>query len=134
MIETMARQILIIEKENSLRANLGQHLRQKGFRVSETDQAEEAMATLSEYPGHLVLIGLEGLKRNGIVIMRMIRERFPLIKIITINSGDQLELSIESMRLGAYDDFLIPFDLDALISCIQRASGNKPSTPDAVGK
>ena len=61
----------------------------------------------------------EELKRNGISLMRMIRQLFPQINIITMNSGDQLDLSIESMRLGAYDDFLIPFDLDALMDCIR---------------
>lgn len=125
----MTHQILIIEKENSLRNNLGQHLRQDGFQVSETDQVEEAMGLLNTDRIALVLIALEEIKRDGIAIMRKIRERHPHVKIITINSGEQLELSIESMRLGAYDDFLIPFDLDALMSRIQSAIGNKSSNP-----
>lgn len=125
----MAHQILIIEKENSLRNNLGQHLRQQGFQVCETDQVDKAMGLLGDARIELVLIALEEFKRDGIAIMREIRERYPHMKVITINSGEQLELSIESMRLGAFDDFLIPFDLDALISRIQSAVGNKPSDP-----
>lgn len=125
----MAHQILIIEKENSLRNNLGQHLRQQGFQVRETDQVDKAMGLLGAARIELVLIALEEFKRDGISIMREIRERYPHMKVITINSGEQLELSIESMRLGAIDDFLIPFDLDALISRIQSAVANKPSDP-----
>jgi two-component system nitrogen regulation response regulator NtrX len=114
-------QILIIEKENSLRHNLAQHLRQEGFHVAETDCIEDALELLNRNQVRLVLLGLEELKRDGIGIMREVRHRFPEIKIITMNSGDQLEMSIEAMRLGAYDDFLIPFDLDTLITQIQNA-------------
>lgn len=117
----MPSQILIIEKENSLRNSLAQHLRDEGFQVSEAEHAEKALALLDTRRIQLVLLGLEELKRDGIAMMREIRNRFPGIKIITMNSGDQLEWSIEAMRLGAYDDFLIPFDLDTLISRIQKA-------------
>jgi len=115
----MGQHLLIIEAENSLRANLVQHLRQEGFRVSVTERTEEALALLGRGKIGVVLLGLEELKRKGISMMRVIRQHFPGIEIITINSGDQLDLSIESMRLGAYDDFLIPFDLDALMGCIR---------------
>ena len=125
----MTHHILIIEKESSLRNNLAQHLRQEGFRVSETDQVDLAMGVLGHDRIHVILIGLKELKRDGIAIMREIRARFADIKVITINSGEQLELSIESMRLGAYDDFLIPFDLDALINRVRSAIENKPSDP-----
>ena len=120
----MPSQILIIEKENSLRGNLTQHLRQEGFEVEETEYIDRALALLGKDQFQLVLLGLEELKRDGIAIMREIRSRFPNIKIITMNSGDQLEWSIEAMRLGAYDDFLIPFDLDTFISCIHSAIKN----------
>lgn len=125
----MAQQILIIAKENSLQAKLAQHLRQEGFGVSTTDQAEAVGALLAGGAIHLVLLGLEELKRDGIAMLRMIRERFPRIHVITINSGDQLDLSIEAMRLGAYDDFLIPFDLDGLTECIRKALEKTNSRP-----
>jgi len=41
--------------------------------------------------------------------------------VITINSGDQISLSIEGMKLGVFDDFFMPLDLDSLISRIQEA-------------
>jgi DNA-binding NtrC family response regulator len=125
----MAQQILIIAKENSLQAKLAQHLRHEGFGVSTTDQAETAEALLAGGAIQLVLLGLEELKRDGIAMLRAIRERFPRIHVITINAGDQLDLSIEAMRLGAYDDFLIPFDLDGLTECIRKALEKTNSRP-----
>jgi len=117
--------ILIIATETSLRANLSQHLRQEGFHVCETDGTQELMTFLDKEHVGLVLLDLQGLKRNGIAMMRLIRQRFPQIKIITINSGDQLDLSIESMRLGAFDDFLIPFHLEGLMARIRSLGDGK---------
>jgi two-component system response regulator GlrR len=117
----MTRHILIIEKENSLRAKLGKHLSQAGFRVTQIDQAEAAMALLADRGVDLAVLGLAEFKRDGLSMLRMIREIAPRIPVITLNSGDQLDLSIECMHLGAYDDFLIPFDLEGLIESIHNA-------------
>jgi two-component system, OmpR family, response regulator TctD len=116
----MVPDILLIEKENRLRAALAQHLRQVGFRVRETDQADEVMAVLGGAQVGTVILGLKELKRGGIGILRMIRERFPQVKVITINSGERLDLSIEAMRLGVMDDLMIPFNVEELIACIRK--------------
>ncbi len=108
--------VLIIEPDPALRNNLAQHTRQEGFQVFEAVREQEAAALLSKSTIPLVLLGLKGLKRRGIEILRMIRRRFPQVKVITINSGEQFDLSLEVMRLGAYDDFLIPFELETLMA------------------
>lgn len=117
------KRILIVETDDGLRGNLATHLRQEGLEISEADASTDVQQSLSEKPHQLVIVGLEGLKREGIAIIRMIREHFPKIKIITLNSCEQLDLSIEGMRLGAYDDFLIPFDVENLLACIRKALG-----------
>ncbi|MBI5897086.1 MAG: hypothetical protein HZB24_14145 [Desulfobacterales bacterium] len=96
-------------------------MRQQGFAISATEREEKVGALLSGSGKRLVLLGLESLKREGIAILRMIRTRFPQVEVITINAGNQLDLSIEAMRLGAFDDFLIPFDLDGLMACVHKA-------------
>lgn len=117
----MEQRILIIAKESSLWTQLTHHLRQEGFSVSFTEREEKADALLSGPGKRLVLLGLESLKREGIAVLRMIRARYPQVDVITINTGHQLDLSIEAMRLGAFDDYLIPFDLDGLMACIRKA-------------
>jgi DNA-binding NtrC family response regulator len=128
----MQKKVLIIEKQNSLRSNLVQHVRQNGFMVYMADQMEEVRELLAGTSIQLVLLGLGGLKREGIAILGMIRRHYPGIRVITINSADQFELSLKGMRLGAYDDFLIPFELDSLMACVHRAldmdSGREPAS------
>jgi DNA-binding NtrC family response regulator len=119
-------QIIIVAQESSLRTQLLHHLRQEGFSIFTTEREEKVGALLSGSGRHLVLLGLDGLKREGISILRMIRGRYPQVAVITINAGHQLDLSIEAMRLGAFDDFLIPFDIDGLMACVRKAF-NQPS-------
>ncbi len=120
----MEQRIIIVAKESTLWTQLTHHLRQEGFMVATTEREEKVAALLSGPGRCLVLLGLEGLKREGIAILRTIRKDFPLVDVITINAGHHLDLSIEAMRLGAFDDFLIPFDLDGLMACIHRALSN----------
>lgn len=117
----MDEHILIIEIDTNLRAKLTQHIRQEGFRVLETSKEREALSLLADKPIAIALIGLKGLKRDGVEILRTIRLKFPHVKAITINSAEQFDLSLEVMRLGAYDDFLIPFEIDSLLVCINKA-------------
>ena len=125
----MEPRIVIVAKESSLWTQLAHHLRQEGFAVSATEREEKVDALLSGSGRRLLLLGLEGLKREGIAILRWVRARYPQVAVITINAGQQLDLSIEAMRLGAFDDFLIPFDLDGLMACIHKALNKTATRP-----
>jgi DNA-binding NtrC family response regulator len=122
-------QVIIVARESSLRTQLVHHLRQEGFTVFTTEREEKVDTLLSGLGRYLVLLGLDGLKREGIAILRMIRAHFPQVAVITINVGHQLDLSIEAMRLGAFDDFLIPFDIDGLMVCVRKAFNTSSAGP-----
>ena len=119
----MPGQILIIEADSTLRSKLVGYLRQNKFDVLVADQKQKALDTLNRIhkDNPLVLLGLERLKREGVAILEVIRKEHPGIKVITLNTGEQLDLSIEAMRLGAYDDFLVPIDLNRLMRCLENA-------------
>jgi DNA-binding NtrC family response regulator len=115
------RRILFIEIKNSLRLNLCQHLRQEGYAVHVAEREKEVMDVLSHSSVKVAILGLEGLKIEGLALLRMLRKQYPAVKVITINSPDRFDLSLECMRLGAFDDFLIPFDLDTLMASLKEA-------------
>ena len=76
---------------------------------------------LKKHPIDVVLLSLNDLKKEGMALIKMIKKKHPAVQVITINSGDQISLSIEGMKLGVFDDFLMPLDLDSLISRIREA-------------
>ena len=115
--------ILLIEIQNSLRQNLCQHLSQEGYEVCVAQKDKEVIDVLSKKSVQGAILGLEGLKLEGLTLLRLLRKRYPALKVITLNSPDRFDFSLECMRLGVYDDFLIPFDLDTLMASLKEATG-----------
>ena len=69
----------------------------------------------------MVLLGVDGLGREGLALIQSIKATRPTAEIIIINDATHMDLSIEGMELGAFDDFLIPLDINALARRIREA-------------
>ena len=113
--------ILIIEAENRFRKNLYLHLQAKGFRVDKVTQHDDVEGIIAGEHIHTVLLGVDGLGRDGLALIRPIKSISPTTQIIIINDPNQVELSIEGMDQGAFDDFLIPLDIDLLVERIRES-------------
>ena len=55
-----------------------------------------------------------------------IKRTRPATEAITVNGLKHIDLSIEAMTLGAFDDFLIPFELESLMTGIRLACRKAP--------
>jgi len=117
--------LLIIEPDHRFRLNLSQRLHMEGFEVSEITQPADIGHIIHEKDIDVVLLGLDGLGREGLALIRTIKVISPPTEIILINDALQMDLSIEGMKLGAFDDFLIPLDIDSLVIRIHEAAGRQ---------
>lgn len=113
--------VLIIEADPVFRLKIAQHLRLASFEVFEAEQRTDAMRYLATHNFDVVLLGMEGLKREGISLLGTIKRIHPTTEVITVNGPKHMDLSIEAMKLGAFDDFLIPFELESLMTSVRRA-------------
>ncbi|MGD8981962.1 MAG: response regulator, partial [Desulfobacterales bacterium] len=84
-------------------------------------QQKDIRRILKRHPIDVVLLSLNDLKKEGMALIKMIKKKHPAVQVVTITSGDQISLSIEGMKLGVFDDFLMPLDLDSLVSRIRDA-------------
>ncbi len=117
--------ILIIEAENRFRKNLYQCLQAEGFTVDKITQQDDVKTIIAKEKIDLVLLGVDGLGREGLALIPSIKAISPMTKIIIINDPNRMDLSIEAMDLGAFDDFLIPLDIDSLSKRIREATLRK---------
>ena len=124
----MEANILIIEAGRMLQEHLSLHVKSTEWRIFNSRQQKEVKKNIKQYKIDVVLLSLNDLKKEGLELIKMIKKMRPGIQIITINSGEQISLSIEGMKLGAFDDFLMPLDLDSLISRIHEAYQGKTHT------
>lgn len=122
--------VLVIETDQLFRDNLVHHLRQRGFTVFTGASRDEIIKVFSEHGIVVVLLGLGGLRREGLALLRKIKEQSPGTQVILMTTPDCLQYSIEGMKLGAFDDVLVPYDIDLLCAKIRQAESGRvqPST------
>lgn len=114
--------VLIIEAENRFRKNLYQCLQVEGFTVDKVTQQDDVETIVVKEKIDVVLLGIDGLGMEGLALIRPIKTFSPMTEIIIINDSNHMDLSIEGMDLGAFDDFLIPLDIDSLAKRIREAA------------
>ncbi len=117
----MAVNVLLVETDSVFRHNLSQQLRLKDLRVFEAERKDDARRILTRKNIDVVLVGIANLKKEGIAVVEMIKRLRPLTEVIVLNRIEQITLSIESMKHGVFDEFMVPFDLQALLQRIRDA-------------
>ncbi len=113
--------LLVIETDQPFRDNLAHHLRQRGFTVRTGEDKESITRVLTDHNIRVALLGLEGSCRKGLDLLRHIRTVSPDTEVILMTTTDNLQYSIEGMKMGAFDDVLVPCDIDLLCSKIRQA-------------
>ena len=121
----MRSKVLIIEQDELLRHNLSVRLDLERYRVYERDRLDDVEEILRKERIDVALVGLEGLGEKGLSFVKAVKRIRPLTEVILLNSADKLHLSIAGMKIGAFDDILMPFDLEALLERIRKALDKK---------
>ncbi len=112
---------MIIETNDPVRKNLVQRLSLDQYTVFEADHPKKAKQIIKKNKIDVILLGLVGLKAEGLSVLKIIKRVRPLTEVIMINDSAKIALSIQGMKLGAFEDFYMPFDINMLIQSIQEA-------------
>ena len=114
--------ILIVEAEDRFRKSLYAYLQAQGFSVENATLQDDIETIVTRHKIDVVLLGVDGLGRDGLALIQPIKAASARTNVIIINDPNRMELSIEAMDLGAFDDFLIPLDIDSLSRRIREAT------------
>jgi len=113
--------LLVIETDMLFRENLARHLQQRGFAVCTARNQQEIARAFSRHDIAVALLGLGGLGRDALKHLQFILECSPATRVILLSTPDLLHYSIEGMKLGAFDEMLVPYDIDLLCTRIRQA-------------
>ncbi len=113
--------ILVIDDEPILRSSLEVALKVAGHDVITAPSGEEGLELFRKERPDLILLDhwLPGM--NGGEVLRLIREQDAEVLVIIMTAQGSIELAVNSMKMGAYDFLVKPFDLERLEILVQRA-------------
>ena len=134
MFETEQVEILIVEADEAFRRNLSERLRSDGAVVFEAGNEPEARDIAQRHNIDVALLGGKGISQSGLTLLRFLKESRPMIEVImlSLSENHSLYVSIEAMKLGAFDDILIPCDIKTLLDRIHAASRRKKEKEETM--
>lgn len=116
-----AARILVVDDEAHVRAMMGATLERQGYDVQLAGSGLEAMEALELNAFDLVLTDIVMRDGNGIALLERIHERQPNLPVVMVTAIHDISVAIDSMRRGAYDYLLKPFEREHLLNTVMRA-------------
>ena len=114
--------ILIVDDEASLRTALFRALDKKGYQVITASTRKEAETiSQSEKPIDLALVDLRLPDGDGLDLMAQLKMIHTKAQVIILTGFGIIENAVEATRRGAFHFVTKPFNLDEVISLIDRA-------------
>ena len=112
---------LVVDDDAGVRYTLGQILADAGLQVESAENGEQALEMAHSSHFDLVITDLRMAPIDGLELMRRLRAERPKLKIIMVTAHGSERHAVEAMKLGAYDYFKKPFELDELMVVVGRA-------------
>ncbi|MBV7529706.1 sigma-54 dependent transcriptional regulator [Chitinophaga sp. sic0106] len=117
--------ILIVDDDIAVRTSLQLMLEGASFPSVCADGHDAALRQLALHPVQLVILDMnftpETSGKEGLALLRNIREDYPNIPVILITGWATIQLAVEGMKLGAADFINKPWSNDHLLQSIRTA-------------
>lgn len=123
-MDNVTDKILVVDDEESIRWVLKTSLERTGYRVTGAADGNEALGILKDQQFSVVLLDLNLPDLNGFDILKHIKENNIKSSVIVITAQNSVNNAIQAMKLGAYDYFSKPFDIDEVNFLIKKAVDN----------
>ncbi len=114
--------ILVADDEEDIRDGAERILQRIGYRVVKAARGDDAQKLVEALRPDLVMLDLKMPGRDGIEVLKFIRQMDPRILVIIVTGFATVEAAIEAMKRGAYDFIPKPFEPDQLRIVVNRAA------------
>src|SRR5271169_2130857 len=124
--------VLIIDDEAAIRESLQTLLDLEGYEVETANDGNEGLARLADRPFDLVLLDFALPERDGIEVLRDIRERDSELPVIMITAYGTVENAVNAMKGGATNFIQKPWDNEKLLADVRTAVGRRRAEEEVV--
>jgi len=119
--------ILIIEDEAAIRRVLVKILSEENntYMVEEAEDGLVGLEKIKDDEYDLVLCDIKMPKMDGIEVLEAIRKIKPEVPVVMLSGHGDLDVAVNTMKLGAFDYISKPPDLNRLLNTVRNALDRK---------
>jgi two-component system, NtrC family, response regulator AtoC len=114
--------VLVVEDDPRLLDILRSHLDRMGYAVQTAAGAARALELLADAPTDVVLSDVRMPGMDGRTLLQIVRERFPVTKVVLMTAFGSVDDAVEAMRAGAYTYVTKPFKVDEIAGILRNAA------------
>src|SRR5215468_5097164 len=120
-MKTLSGTILVADDAVDIREILSETLHSLGSRVITAANGQECLDKADKEAPELVLLDIEMPVKNGLEVLKELRQRGRDITVIMITAYGTIERAVQAMKEGASDFVTKPFDLDHIAIVVEKA-------------
>jgi DNA-binding response OmpR family regulator len=127
----MSRRILIVDDEKFVRELIRDTLRTRGFETGLAGDGVEALEALSRDEYHLVITDVVMPRMEGLELLKRVKKKLPRLPVIVL-SGFSFQHNISDFLLFGAEEYMTkPFQVNHLLSTVERVLGRGPGESGA---
>jgi len=104
------KRILVAEDDLATRQAWCELIAAWGFKIEVAEDGDRALELVESYDPHILLLDLRLPRKDGLQVLKEIRERGLQIPTVVISGEGEISDAVQSIKLGAYDYLRKPVD------------------------
>lgn len=113
--------IWVVDDDKSIRWVLEKALTKEGMSPRCFEDPTEVLAQLKNSHPDVIISDIRMQKMDGISLLEKLKQRVPDIPVIIMTAYSDLDRAVSAFREGAFEYLSKPFDVDEIISLVNRA-------------
>ncbi len=122
----MKQEVLVIDDNFDIRGLISEILKDKNYHVREAANFNQAIFEIDKKLPDIAVIDVKLDKgdKDGIELLKKIKSITDLVPVIMISGHANVEMAVESLKLGAYEFITKPFAPEQLLNFVSRGLEN----------
>jgi DNA-binding response OmpR family regulator len=124
------KKILVVDDETGICDNVRKILAKRDYEVTQALSAKEALEKMAKESYSLLLSDIVMPGKNGLELLKLVKEQWPLTKVIIMTAYASTDTAMKAIRLGALDYLPKPFTPNEVRETVDKAfSGELKEAP-----
>ena len=123
----MKHEVLVIDDNFDIRNLISNILKEKNYDVREAANYDQAIFEIDKKLPDIAVVDVKldkGENEDGIDLLKKIKKLTDLVPVIMISGHANVQMAVDSLKLGAYEFITKPFASEQLLNFISRALEN----------